>query len=250
MKDHEIPVAMQTLMICADPQFLETTRNVLAQLGVAPTVVSDSDAALSAIQTEQFDVVVVDWREIENLGEFLSGVRRSKLNSDGVLVAIVRDLLDLQQAFAAGVQLLIHKPASVVQIERCLRAAYSARVARRRKQHREPVCVLASVRTRRQPNGEALVVNVSESGVGLHTAPQDFLLGISVRAGEEIDLRFPLPDSDEILTVSGTVMWTTDQACGVRFHHMPNGQRAALQQWLTDCVERALVQIFERQVCA
>jgi len=44
----------------------------------------------------------VDWREIDNLAEFLSAVRHSKLNQDCVLVAIVRDLLDLKQAFAAG----------------------------------------------------------------------------------------------------------------------------------------------------
>lgn len=76
---------------------------------------------------------MVDWREVLNLGEFLCSVRRSKLNQECVLVAIVRDLLDLRQAFAAGVNFLIHKPPSTIQIERCLRAAYSATVARRRK---------------------------------------------------------------------------------------------------------------------
>ena len=50
-------------------------------------------------------------------------MRKSKKNQECVLVAIMRDLLDLRQAFAAGVHFLIHKPASAVQIERCLRAA-------------------------------------------------------------------------------------------------------------------------------
>jgi hypothetical protein len=59
-----------------------------------------------------FDLIVVDWREILSLGEFLCAVRRSKLNQECVLVAIVRDLLDLRQAFAAGVHFLIHKPPS------------------------------------------------------------------------------------------------------------------------------------------
>jgi hypothetical protein len=66
-------------------------------------------------------------------------VRKSKKNQECVLVAIMRDLLDLRQAFAAGVHFLIQKPASAVQIERCLPAAYCATVVRRRKQHREPV---------------------------------------------------------------------------------------------------------------
>lgn len=129
-------IEMHTLLLCTDVPFLGITRNVLSQLHVTPKMVNTSAAALAMIQTHEFDVIVVDWREIDNLAEFLSAVRHSKLNQDCVLVAIVRDLLDLKQAFAAGVHLLIHKPASAVQIERCLRAAYSATVARRRKHHR------------------------------------------------------------------------------------------------------------------
>jgi DNA-binding NarL/FixJ family response regulator len=117
-------------------------------LHVTPKIINTSAAALAMIQAHEFDAIVVDWREIDNLAEFLSAVRHSKPNQDCVLVAIVRDLLDLRQAFAAGVHFLIHKPASAVQIGRCLRAAYNAIVARRRKQHREPVAILASVATR------------------------------------------------------------------------------------------------------
>ena len=35
-------------------------------------------------------MIIVDWRKIDNLAEFLSAVRQSKLNQDCVLVAIVR----------------------------------------------------------------------------------------------------------------------------------------------------------------
>jgi hypothetical protein len=151
-------------------------------------------------------------------------VRRSEQNCDCVLVAIVRDLLDLRQAFAAGTHFLIHEPASAVQIERCLRAAYSATVARRRKQHRQPVEILASVHTHSQPFGEALIVNLSEGGVGLQTGAQEFIAGVSLSAGEEIDLRFALPGANGMLDVTGTVAWKTSDACGVRFRYLPESQ--------------------------
>jgi DNA-binding NarL/FixJ family response regulator len=105
---------------------------------VTPKIVGNCAAALAMIQEHELDVIIVDWREIDNLGEFLSAVGKSKLNRECVLVAIMRDLLDLRQALAAGVHFLIHKPAAAMQIERCLRAAYCATVAWRRKQHREP----------------------------------------------------------------------------------------------------------------
>jgi CheY-like chemotaxis protein len=160
---------MHTLLLCADVPFLGITRSILNQLQVTPKVVENSDEALALIENQSFDVIVVDWREIDSVADFLCAVRGSKANQDSVLVAIVRDLLDLRQAFAAGVHFLIHKPASAVQIERCLRAAYCAMVARRRKHHREPVVILASVSSHTQPFGEATLVNLSEGGAKLRT---------------------------------------------------------------------------------
>jgi CheY-like chemotaxis protein len=190
---------MHTLVLCADVAFLGITRTILHRLQVTPEVVGTSEQALSMMESQPFDVIVVDWREIDSVADFLCAVRGSKSNQDCVLVAIVRDLLDLRQAFAAGVHFLIHKPASAVQIERCLRAAYCAMVARRRRHHREPVVILASVSTRTQPFGEATVVNLSEGGAKLRTGPQDFVAGISLSAGEEVNLRFALPGGDAML---------------------------------------------------
>lgn len=243
---------MHTLLLCSDLQFLGITRKVLTQLQVTPKIVAGAEAALSMVGAQEFDVIIVDWREIDDVGEFLCAVRRSKLNPDCVLVAIVRDLLDLRQAFAAGVHFLIHKPAAALQIERCLRAAYCATVARRRKQHREPVMLLASVRTRTQPFAEAMIVNLSERGVGLKTCAQDFIAGVSLRAGEEATLCFSLPQTDETLEITGIVAWTAADACGIQFRNIPEAQRLVLQQWLTECVERSLAEACERMraVCA
>lgn len=243
---------MHTLLLCADVQFLGITRNVLNELQVTPKIVSNCAAALAMIQEHEFEVIIVDWREIENLGDFLCALRKSKLNQECVLVAIMRDLLDLRQAFAAGVHFLIHKPASAVQIERCLRAAYCATVARRRKQHREPVEIVATVSSRTQPFAEATIVNLSEGGIGLRTEPHLDMARVVLSAGEEVDVRFALPGTGEILHTTGRAVWTTVRACGIRFSYIPEDERLVLEQWITACVERSLAQLCERMraVCA
>src|SRR5579872_2315947 len=246
MESTRTPVAMNTLLLCGDVQFLGITRTVLGDLHVHPQIMGTSEAALEMIHAVEFDVIIVDWREIDNVADFLCAVRRSKLNYECVLVAIVRDLLDLKQAFAAGVHFLIHKPASAMQIERCLRAAYCATVARRRKQHRERVKIVASVSTRSQAVGEAMIVNLSEGGAGLKTSIPNFISGVSVTSGEDVRLRFSLPESDETLDASATVIWKTADACGLRFRYIPEPQRAILEQWLTECVERSLAETCER----
>ncbi len=243
---------MHTLMLCSDVAFVGTMRSVLGQLNGTPVAVGSCDEAVEFIRTQAFDVVIVDWREIEYLGDFLLAFRRSEVNSDAVLVAIVRDLLDLRQAFAAGVHFLIHKPASAVQIERCLRAAYSATVARRRKQHREPVEILASVSTHGCPFAEATIVNLSEKGLGLRTSGDEFVEGVSLTAGDEVELRFELPGTDSKLHVSGAVAWAAENHCGVRFTYVAESEQAALQQWMTACIERWLADFSEkmRMQCA
>ena len=243
---------MHTLLLCNDVAYLGITRNVLSQLHVTPRTVNTSAAALAMIQADAFDVIIVDWREIDSIAELLAAVRESKLNHEAVLVAIVRDLLDLRQAFAAGVHLLIHKPASAVQIERCLRTAYNATIARRRRHHREPVEILAAVSTRTQPFGEATIVNVSEGGVKLRTTVQDFVAGISLSAGDELSLRFTLPGCEEQFDLPGTVIWATAEAWGVRFGYTPEAQRTALQEWLTVCVKRSIARVCDRirEACA
>ncbi len=246
MENPKTTIAMHTLLLCSDVPFLGTTRAVLSQLHVTPKVVASCDEAVSLIEEHEFDLIVVDWREIHSLGEFLCAVRRSKLNQECVLVAIVRDLLDLRQAFAGGVHFLIHKPPSAIQIERCLRAAYSATVARRRKQHREPVSVAASVSTRNRPYTDVTMVNVSEGGVGIKLQRGDGGVRADLTAGEELALYFALPESPATLCASGTVAWTTAEHAGIHFTAMPEGDRVLLESWLTDCVERSLAELCER----
>lgn len=156
------------------------------------------------------------------------------------------DLLDLRQAFAAGVHFLIHKPASAVQIERCLRTAYCTAVARRRKQHRKPVRILAIVSARTQPFTEAVIVNLSEGGIGLQIDAQNELARVALNAGEEVDVRFALSDSGEALHATGRVVRTTLHSCGVQFKYIPEDERPALEQWMTECVERSLAELCGR----
>ena len=150
---------INSLILCDDSHFLGTMERVFARLGVRSNRSPDYVAALAALEGEHIDAVVVDWREIINLGEFLETMRRSKMNKHCLLIGIASNLLDLRQAFSAGVQFLIHKPASVVQIARCLQAAHSAVIVKRRKQHREPVRIAATLHTRSwvSPNGDACV---------------------------------------------------------------------------------------------
>jgi CheY-like chemotaxis protein len=243
---------MQTLLLSPDQPLLTTLSAVLHGLNVEAEAACSKERALELVRNGQYDVIVLDWHGGRSAYEILDAIDRSQACCDTVLVGVVAESVEMRQAFAAGVHFLIHKPASVVQIERCLRVAYGSSVGKRRKRHREAVSVAASVRTRKQASAEAVVVNLSETGVGLRLQAADESEGASVAAGEEIDLNFNLPDLEMPVQAKGRVIWTTPSHCGIRFTSMVEGGQLLLERWLSACVERSREKLRARpqEVCA
>jgi len=232
---------INALILCDDSHFLKTMERVFTKLGVRSEHTPDYAAALSALSQRKIDTVVVDWREITNLGEFLETMRRSKMNKECMLIGIASDLLDLRQAFSAGVQFLIHKPASVVQIARCLQAAHAAIIVKRRKQHREPVRIAATLHTRNAPLLGAMIVNLGAEGAGLKLNVTGCKTSASLSAGDEVDLSFTSPGSWRVVNVCGIVVWVNAQGdAGVRFEYIPAAEKTKLEQWLGDHFDQAV----------
>jgi len=238
---------INALILCDDSHFLRTLERVFAQLGVRSERTPDYTAALAALDQQRIDTVVVDWREIVNLGEFLETVRSSKMNKHCLLIGIASDLLDLRQAFSTGVQFLIHKPASVVQIARCLHAAHSAVIVKRRKQHREPVRIAATLYTRGTPLLGAMLVNLGSEGAGLKLNTTGCKMSARLSAGDEIDLSFLSPGSGRQVEVNGVVVWTnTNGDAGVQFQYIPGEEKAKLERWLGERFDHAVLILRER----
>ena len=238
---------INALILCDDSHFLGTMERVFARLGVSSEGSCDYSATLNALEQKRIDTVVVDWREIINLGEFLETLRQSKMNKDCLLIGIASDLLDLRQAFSAGVQFLVHKPASVVQIARCLQAAHAAVIVKRRKQHREPVRIATTLHTRSVPLLGALVVNLGSEGAGLKLNMTGCKASARLSAGDELDLSFMSPGSGSVIHASGVVVWVSSNGdAGVKFQYIPADEKRKLEQWLAGRFDLAVAMLRER----
>jgi ActR/RegA family two-component response regulator len=224
---------INALILCEDTHFLTSLERLFAKLGVRSERTADYAAALAAIVQSRIDMVVVDWREIADLGEFFEALRNSKMNQQCLVVGIASDLLDLRQAFSAGVQFLIHKPASVVQITRCLHAAHAAVILKRRRQHREAVRIAAELRCRNAPLLGAMIINLGAQGAGLKLNVTGCKASASLSPGDDVDLTFVSPASGRKLAVCGAVIWTNPQGeAGIRFDYLPETERVTLERWL------------------
>jgi hypothetical protein len=97
-----------------------------------------------------------------------------------------------------------------------------------------------------------MVVNLSEGGIVLRIDGRDDMARVMLSAVEEVDLRFALPETGEILHTTGWVVRTTVPRLRHPVSYTPDGERLALEQWMTACVERPLAELCERMrpVCA
>ncbi len=207
---------------------------------------------MSHIAAQKFETIVVDWWEIDDLAEFLCSVRWSNLNRDCILVAIVRDLLDLRQAFAAGVYFLIHKPASIVQIERCLPAAIASR-SLDASDITASLKISASVSSRSLVLAQAVILNLGEGGVGLRMNAHPGLVGECLSVGNQVTLNYALPETTDLVHGTGLVVWANAVGDGgVEFNLIPDAEGLHLEQWLTNCLERDGTELRDRMsaVCA
>jgi hypothetical protein len=231
---------MSALVLSPDVRFLASAFDVMNELQVTPRIVADRDIASGLLERYEFDAIIVDWREIEHLESFLSLGRKSKLNREAVLVAIAREALDMREAFAAGVHLLIHKPASVLQIERCLRAAYGASIVRKSQLHREPLDSPALLSAGGLPSIEVTMANLSAGGARVKVGHESSVPFKELSIGTEINLDFALPEIDNEFHCRGMVIWSSAAGdAGLRFSYIPDHGRQILKQWLTEGVERS-----------
>jgi CheY-like chemotaxis protein len=242
---------MKALICCEDTQFLGTTVRVLNDLGVATEVVADYGKAIVTLYSQRVDAVVADWAQIPNRGEFFQAVAQTKRREACIVAAIVRDLLDLRQAFAAGVHFMFHKPASVVQIAGCCRAVHSAIFARRRRSHREPAQIPASFSGKNLRLATGTILNLSEAGARLKVNGMAGLIIPLLTAGDAVDVNFTLPGTKSSIHGNGEVAWTNPEGeFGVRFQFIPETERALLEKWLTARLENSLREVRERYAVA
>jgi CheY-like chemotaxis protein len=257
---------MNALVICQDNVFLPTMNRVLSRLGLQTDVTADFDSVRSLIEKKKLDAIVIDWQEIAGFGELFEQIRNSRRNHDAVQVAIARDLMDIRQAFSSGVQFLVHKPASVVQISGCLEAMRGAVLRQRRRDHREPVRVAAELTVRGSQLMGAMIVNVANDGLGLLLNGRTCKASAELSAGSDVDFAFVLPETSQLIVGSGIIKWIDRDGraaieflsatsapqrpasnAGLQFQCMSDMHKESVEQWVGERFDRQIARLYASQ---
>jgi CheY-like chemotaxis protein len=219
-------VMTRALLVCREPQTIESLCHSAQQIGIHVEICSDSVAAASKVCHSKFEAVIIDLGSGPGALELITKLHGTPSHKKAVLFAICDGEEQRKAAFQTGATLILEKDFSPVAVLRTFRAAYPMMVAERRRYFRYPIETPLFVKKQASPEFRARSVNLSEGGMAISCAEP-------LSSGDYIQLRICLPGTTEYLTLPAEVRWTDAEGqAGVEFQRVAPAAKERLQDWL------------------
>jgi CheY-like chemotaxis protein/Tfp pilus assembly protein PilZ len=214
------------LVVSADPGPLNVTHKVLEEHGVNIKVVASAQAAEQVIKTTKFDLGIFD-HDLPGVLDLARG--RESLNPKMVF-ALLRSG-QVKDVRGKRIHFIVQKPFTADLLARSLRAAYGTMIRERRLGFRHPVQIKPVASALVQEQGKqklqsSVILDLSQTGLCIQT--QEIL-----PLGATLQIDFHLPESQELIHTTGSVMWTRASGrTGVRFTEVSEAEHKFLTAWL------------------
>lgn len=215
------------LLVSTDPGSLVLAQRILEDNGVNVKVADSAAAASQLIKTTMFDLGIFD-HDVPQAVNLC--VARSEASNPKMIFALLRGT-NLKEIVGKRVHFVLQKPFSADLFTRALRAAYGTMLRERRITFRHPVQITPAysvllLESSNQKLQSSKIVDLSQSGMciqSLEILPE----------GAALQIDFQLPDSKELIHVTGTVRWTRASGrTGICFTHVPPEEQKQLIDWL------------------
>ncbi len=228
-------MTVQALLVTRDDSASEILGRTLPTYGVAVERWSDPSTAITRLQQQKFDALVVDFDDPEAARDVIREARLLGSTSPPVTVALVADPAAIREILSAGAHFVLHKPLTEEKARTGLCAVTALLSRERRRAFRVPVQAPVALALPDQRKIEGILLDLSETGMDVLTAePQP--------AGSLIAFRFQLPDSSFEMDGHGQVAWANPNGqTGVHFLDLTEVAAAELKAWLRAAAVTAAV---------
>jgi ActR/RegA family two-component response regulator len=219
-------IKLNSLLLCRDPQVLQTLRRLLEEMGVGVEVCSEAVFGMVMFSRRKFDAVIVDM-ELKGAGDVMKALRRSASNKNMVTFALIDGQASLTTAFEMGANFVVHKPISAERAKLTMRAANNLMRRDRRNLNRHNLQVLASLVFEGGQEIQAIVTDLSDTGMSVFLAEPP-------PGGSSVRLTLPLPGTRKTIEGWGEMIWVDAEGrTGIRFVQLPQiSQKQLLAEWL------------------
>lgn len=215
------------LLLSNDSAVLAITQKVLEEYGLTVKTAGSASAADHLLKTARFDLGVFDYELPDALN--LAVARSTYANPKMVFALLPTG--HVKDVHGKRVHFVVQKPFTTDLFARSLRAAHGTMIQDRRLAFRHPVKIVPAtslilVEKGNQRLHSVNILDLSQAGMCIQTMeilPQ----------GAALQIDFHLPETRELVHVTGIVMWTRASGrTGVKFAHVPPEELKLLISWL------------------
>ena len=177
---------LRALVVCPDQDSAKLLMMILAELGLVAEHTPSITHGNELVESQPFDVVVLDYRADQTSEEFLSRLRQSAKNRSSMLVAVVDSEFNARPVFGLGANFVLYRPLSPERTRISLRAARGMMRRERRRAPRTAVHSTTNVAYPGAPEMNAVMSDLSDGG----TSIQNVRAGFQRRARCILNLRY------------------------------------------------------------
>lgn len=217
---------LRALVVCPDQDSSSLLTPILSEIGVVGEHTPSISRGMELLDSDCFDIIVLDYRPDRSSEEFLLHLRQSAKNRHSMLVAVVDEGFNARPVFGLGANFVLYRPLTSERARTSLRAARGLMRRERRRAPRTRVGSSANVAFPGAPELYAALTDLSEGGTSIHTAQR---LPLACK----VYFEFALPGQPQLVRLSGEVAWQDESGrSGIRFLDVPQSSRRLMQAWL------------------
>jgi hypothetical protein len=220
--------SVKAAILSKDSSLTSVVQEVTSKLDIQLLEMQDVLRYIDLVSQEPFDLLLLDCEGLPAAKHLITTLRQSSANREAVfMIAGAADGPSAMIGF--GTNVILSKPLTPEQAERCLRDAMTVMQERHRHYARYPLemdVLLACPAQKWQLSARSIALG--EGGIGLQL-PQKIELGIQ----DVVGISFQLPQSHDKFELSANLAWTNnDMQAGFRFKPLTTSNSAKLSSWL------------------
>jgi len=217
---------LRALVVCPDQESANLLALILSELGMSVEHTPSISRGLELLESQHYDVIVLDYRADQGSEKFLARLRQSAKNRGSMLIAVVDHDFNARPVFGLGANFVLYRPLSSERTRMSLRAARSLLRRERRRAPRASLRSTASVAYPGAPEASAFLTDLSDGGTSIHSASR-------LPSACKVYFEFSLPGQQQLVRLSGEVAWQDASGrTGIRFLDVPQASRRQMQSWL------------------
>jgi PilZ domain len=221
------------LVLCRETQTQTLLTESLRPLAIRAEICDDPFTAISLLDRQKFEAVIVDMQLGEGARLVMGHLRFSRANRTAVTFAIMAEVPGRASHVKPDSTFVLQRPLTVTSVSQTLRAAYGLVVRERRRYFRCLVTVPVYIGAQGLQELLCEAVNISEGGIAI-SCPT------ALDPDQSLRVRLNLPDRASELSADARVCWSGGELVGLRFEFLPPPQRSELQEWLARKLDETL----------